>query len=263
MADRSQGTAGSRDPGPLRREQVVETLCAAFAEDRIDLPALESGLDRANRAASDSELRNLLSDLNLERFVPNVSPGSVSRWSGAEGSGTEPGSRPATPGDPARTHRGASGPSGPGGSIGGLAHPAHVRDRQVTVAFWSGRSRKGSWVPARRNVVVALQGGIELDFREAIFGPGVTEVHAVAVMGAVEILVPPGVHLESSGFALMGAFDDETEGSHPAREDQPILRLSGFALMGAVEVQVRLPGESAREARARRKRERRDADPTR
>jgi len=263
MAGRADGRAGPDGSGPLRREQVVETLCAAFAEDRIDLPELERGLDRANRANSASELRNLLSDLSLDGYVAGSGADPASQEGGPEGSGRAAGPHGVLPGGSGATHRSGASPAHPGGYTGGLAHPSHVRDRQITVAFWSGRSRKGSWVPARRNVVLALQGGIELDFREAVFGPGVTEVHAVAVMGAVEILVPPGVHLESSGFAFMGAFDDDTEGSHPARADMPILRLSGFALMGAVEVQVRHPGESAREARARRKRERRDADRTR
>ena len=41
-------------------------------------------------------------------------------------------------------------------------------------------SRKGHWVPARHNVAIGVMGGCELDFREAVFPPGVTEVHASA-----------------------------------------------------------------------------------
>jgi hypothetical protein len=257
MTERSDAgpRATGAGPGPLRREQVVAALCDAFASDRIGLQELEHRLEQANRVGSESELRKLLSDLDMGPGGGAADP--LARRDGlpaaahGEGTGSGPGSG-VTPG-----HAPTSA-STPGGVR--RVDASNVKDYQTTIAVWSGRSRKGSWVPARRNVAIAFQGGIELDFREAVFGPGVTEVHAVAVMGAVDILVPPGVHLESSGFALMGAFEDEAVDSHPDRTDMPVIRLSGFALMGAVEVRVRLPGESERQARARRKRERRELD---
>jgi hypothetical protein len=98
---------------------------------------------------------------------------------------------------------------------------------------------------------------VELDFREAVLGPGIYDVRVTAVMGGIQIIVPPGLSIETSGFALMGGFQQSPEGSPPPAPDGPVLRIRGFALMGGVAIDVRLPGESATEANRRRRRERR------
>ena len=75
------------------------------------------------------------------------------------------------------------------------------------VGIMGGGGRTGAWIPARRNWVVGVMGGHALDFREAHLGPGVTEVNVLAIMGGVEILVPPDVRVECSGIGIMGGFD--------------------------------------------------------
>jgi hypothetical protein len=40
--------------------------------------------------------------------------------------------------------------------------------------------------------------------------------------------------------------------------EAPLLRVTGLALMGGVQIEMRLPGESQRDARKRRRRERRE-----
>ena len=116
-------------------------------------------------------------------------------------------------------------------------------------------------MPARRITAIGIMGGAELDFREAVFQPGVTEVHAFAFWGGVEILVPPHVRLESTGIGIMGGFDSGSEAGDEAAEAgdplAPVLRITGVALMGGVEISVRYPGESGREARKRVREERR------
>jgi hypothetical protein len=103
-------------------------------------------------------------------------------------------------------------------------------------------------------------GGVELDFREAVLQPGVTEIHAFAFWGGVEVLVPPHVRLECSGIGIMGGFDGGTNvGSRAADIGDPltpIIRVTGVAVMGGVEVSVRYPGESGRDARKRLRAER-------
>jgi hypothetical protein len=80
-------------------------------------------------------------------------------------------------------------------------------------------------------------GGVELDFREAEFLDGVTEVVVLTVMGGVSILAPPGVDVEADGVALMGEFTHLVHRSpHP---DSPVLRVRGFSLMGGVSVKVK------------------------
>src|SRR5690606_34627709 len=62
------------------------------------------------------------------------------------------------------------------------ARAGAVREQQVVVAIMGGAERKGSWTPARRNHVIAVMGGVCLDFRGASLAPGVTEVNVLAVM---------------------------------------------------------------------------------
>ena len=132
-----------------------------------------------------------------------------------------------------------------------LLHATEVPDRRMVVAIMSGIARKGVWTVPRHLHVLAVMGGADLDFREAQFGPGVTTVTIFATMGGVKIIVPSGLRVESDGFALMGGFDHS--GGSPASSDPsaPMLRISGLAIMGGVDIKVRLPGESARDAKRR------------
>lgn len=139
------------------------------------------------------------------------------------------------------------------------AAAGEVRDTQTVVAIMGGAVRKGSWVPPRQLQVIAVMGGAELDFREARFGAGVVEVTVFALMGGVEITVPPGVRVEVEGVAIMGGFDEQGAAPPPADPNAPVLRVGGFALMGGVEIRTRLPGESKKAARRRARLESREA----
>jgi hypothetical protein len=123
------------------------------------------------------------------------------------------------------------------------------------LAIMGGASRKGQWTPARRTTIIAMMGGVDLDFRSAALAPGVTEITVVAVMGGVEIIVPPGLAVECEGIGIMGGFDHHTESTTLAHADTPLLRIKGVALMGGVELRTRLPGESAADARRRQREE--------
>ena len=99
-------------------------------------------------------------------------------------------------------------------------------------------------------------GGASLDFREALLPPGETEVTLIAIMGGAEILVPPGLRVDCQGVAIMGGFD-HLDYSGPPDPNAPILKITGFAMMGGVEIAVRRPGETAKDARHRAREERR------
>lgn len=204
-------------PVPLEqtRQSVIVQLTEHFAADNLSVDALEERLDGAHRAATLEELRALVSDL------PVVAAGAA---------------HVATP----RTYVSPS-------------TGAHVAERQFIVGIMGGAERKGVWTPAKETFVVALMGGVELDFREARMPPGVTEVNIFAIMGGAEIIVPPGVVVDLNGFALMGGFGQVGYAPPPTHPDAPVLRISGFAMMGGVDVSIRYPGERARDARQREK----------
>lgn len=129
---------------------------------------------------------------------------------------------------------------------------------QTVIAIMGGATRKGTWTPPRQLQVFAVMGGAELDFREAVLGPGVIEVRVFAMMGGVEIIVPPGVRVENQGIAIMGGFEHKAHGPPPG-PDAPVLRVSGFVMMGGVDVAVRYPGERASDARRRERLEKKEA----
>lgn len=204
-------------PVPLEqtRQSVIAQLAEHFAADNLSVEALEERLDRAHQAASLDELRALVSDLPVVH------------------AGAPPVTAPRTYVSPATGQ--------------------HVAERQVIVGIMGGAEKKGVWTPARQTFVLALMGGAELDFREARLPPGVTEVNVFAIMGGAEIIVPPGVHVDMNGIALMGGFAQSGYAPPPTDPNAPILRIGGFALMGGVEVNVRYPGERPRDARQREK----------
>ena len=207
-------------PVPLEqtRQSVIVQLTEHFAADNLSVEALEQRLDGAHSATTLEELRALVSDL------PVVAPDTPM----------------------------VTGPR----TYVSPATGEHVSERQIIVGIMGGAEKKGVWTPARQTIVVALMGGVELDFREARMPPGVTEVNIFAVMGGAEILIPPGVHVDMGGFALMGGFGQTGYAPPPTDPNAPVLRVTGFAFMGGVDISIRYPGERARDARKREKLER-------
>lgn len=203
---------------PAERDRTAVLLSRHFARDHLDVEELERRLDRAYAARSADELRELTSD--LPELPPEAAPQAAPAPAPAVQSGLE------------------------------------MAEREVLVGIMGGTERKGAWTPPRHTVAVAVMGGAGLDFREARLGAKEVRVTVVAIMGGVEILVPPGMRVEVAGSALMGAFEHRADGPPPVA-GAPVLRIDGLALMGGVEVKVRLPGESEREARSRRRAERR------
>ena len=132
---------------------------------------------------------------------------------------------------------------------------ARPRSKWV-VAVMGGTERKGQWRVPKHLRVVTVMGGTELDFREAVLTPGVHNIKIVACMGGVEITVPPNLAVECEGMSIMGGFESMERCPAVPDPERPLLRISGAAIMGGIEISTRLPGESARQARKRLKRER-------
>jgi len=208
------------------RQRTIDSLMEHFANDVLEMSEFERRLDVVSGSTTLAELDELLADLpaaNLPAPTRSVVPAR-------------------------------------GGTPVSVA-PDRVKERGYIVSCMGGSSRTGRWVPARNNFVVGVMGGHSLDFRDAMLGPGVTEVSVFAFMGGAEIIVPPEMSVEVSGFAFMGGFDHDTDEPLRVEPDRPTLRVRGFAMMGGVDVMVRLPGETAREAKKRRKLERKGLQP--
>ncbi len=197
------------------RQRAIDVLTEHFSNDNIDLAGFERGLDRVNRCSTAVELREIL------RALPPIES-----------------SEPATAVLPARG----------GGPV--IIDADRVWDNGFLISVLGGTNRAGRWIPARTNLAVGVLGGLSLDFRESLLGPGVTEL---SVLGGVEIIVPPEMAVEVDGMALLGGFEHQTD--TPLRSDPtlPTLRIRGLAFLGGVDVKVRLPGETSRQAKKRRR----------
>jgi len=108
---------------------------------------------------------------------------------------------------------------------------AVARDTTDVTAVFSGQERKLAGVVPRELRLRARLGYVELDLREATFEPGVTTIDVRAFMGYVQIRLPAGVRVESSGRALFGFFAIKG----PAGDAPRIVRITGRATFGFAE----------------------------
>ncbi|MFA7761231.1 DUF1707 domain-containing protein [Streptomyces sp. NPDC048723] len=182
------------------RDRVVERLRDAVAEGRLDMEEFEERLDAAYKSRTYAELEPLTRDLPAPAGGPVARPTAVAEpWTGR---------------------------------IGGAGSSA------TAVAVMSGFQRKGRWTVPARFDAVAFWGGGELDLREADFAQREVVINCVAVMGGIQITVPPGVELDVRGFGFMGAFD-QRDNPGPSEPGAPRVVVTGFAFWGGVEIKVK------------------------
>lgn len=127
------------------------------------------------------------------------------------------------------------------------AYPlAPEASRGGVVSFLSSNEREGRWELPRNFRALAVLGNVELDLRDAVIGIGVSIIEAVAVMGNIEITVPPDVSVESDGDSLLGSFVVRYQGRLTGAEATGLrtLRVTGTAYASSVEICVKGPDES-------------------
>ncbi|GHC63814.1 DUF1707 domain-containing protein [Streptomyces violaceochromogenes] len=188
------------------RERVAEILRDALAEGRLDMAEFEERLDATYQARTYGELAPITRDLPAAGVtVPAVS----------------------------LTKDPAAGPDWSGRITGGAGSSTWA------VAVMSGFQRKGHWTMPRRFTCFAFWGGGEIDLREANFADREVEINAIAIMGGVDVIVPPGVEVVVRGIGIMGGFDHREEGV-PGEPGAPRVVVTGFAFWGGVGVQRKL-----------------------
>jgi hypothetical protein len=205
-----------------RRQQVIDRLTEDFARDLLDVDEFDDRVTKAHQASTLEGLDEIVTDLvPLERSAPAVTESQAMRI---------------------HPHR--------------EIVPYDRPERRWAVAVMGGVERKGTWRVPQRLKVVCVMGGAELDFRDVTLPPGETEVSITCVMGGAEIIVPPDLAVECDGVAILGGFEHTDRAPPRPDPDMPLLRIKGVAFMGGFSISTRLPGESARQARKREKRER-------
>ncbi len=204
-----------------RREEVVHLLSERFSDDVLDLDELERRLGLAQKATSLEALEELVTDLADTQAAAAPTQALAPSPSRAEL-------------ERAAANRPAS---------------------RNYFAIMSGVERTGPWRVPETMRLFAVMGGATLDFRDVVLPPGRTQLRVFALMGGVEVIVPPTLAVECEGSGIMGGFESMDRAPVVPDPDRPVLEISGIAIMGGISVETRLPGESARDARRRNRRE--------
>lgn len=205
------------------RERVADILRDALAEGRLDMEEFGERLDATYRARTYGELAPITRDLpSAGVSAPAVSltkePVPSDDWAARIVGGDDDGRS------------------------------------SWAVAVMSGFQRKGHWTAPRRFNCFAFWGGGDIDLREANFADREIVINAVAIMGGVDITVPPGVEVVVRGIGIMGGFDHREEGV-PAEPGAPRVVVTGFAFWGGVGVQRKLPRAEKQRLREERRRQ--------
>ncbi|MET7382491.1 DUF1707 domain-containing protein [Streptomyces sp. NPDC005526] len=206
------------------RERVAEILRDALAEGRLDMGEFEERLEATYKARTYGELAPITRDLP----AAGATAGALSLSKEAAG---------------AR--------SWPGRITGGEGSSAWA------VAVMSGFQRKGRWTMPKRFHCFAFWGGGEIDLREANFADREVEIDCVAIMGGVQVIVPPGVEVVVRGIGVMGGFDHSEEGV-PPEPGAPRVVVTGFAFWGGVGVERKLTRAERLRLKDERRQERLD-----
>jgi hypothetical protein len=115
--------------------------------------------------------------------------------------------------------------------------------------------RRGAWAVPDKLQVSATFASCVLDLREARFAAAVTEIEVKVVCASLEIIVPPQLAVDCEASTILANLENHS-GTAVADPDRPLVKIRGTIVLGNIEVHVRLPGESERDARKRRHRER-------
>lgn len=193
------------------RDSALERLSESFARDELSLDEFERRVDRAYASSAESELDVLVADL------PAASQSELARV-------------PSTPvpvisSDPKRP--------------------------RLALAVFGSVERRVNGHVAPGATVAAVFGNVELDLREVVLPPGVTELHVRALFGNIELTLPPTIAVECNGTPVFGSFEslDRKPASVAA---EPVLRIVGSAVFGNVEVKT-LPPRLLLEGHGRRR----------
>lgn len=128
-----------------------------------------------------------------------------------------------------------------------LASPATAaaggvrRATRWMVALMGSSKQRGRWRVDERSRAVAVMGECVVDLRSAAVSGEEIEITAVAVMGAVRVIVPPGVGVDLDGIAVMGERDAYITSA--PQLGAPLIRVRALVLMGEVKVEEQ-PGAS-------------------
>jgi hypothetical protein len=114
---------------------------------------------------------------------------------------------------------------------GGKPNPA---PSMLLLALMSNFERRGRWNVPKKLTTFTFWGTGVVDLRYADFTATEVDIHAISIMGAQNILLPPEVNVEIHGHGVMGGFDQSVLGE--GTPGAPKVNIYGFSLWGGVGI---------------------------
>ncbi|MGB3954957.1 MAG: DUF1707 domain-containing protein [Brooklawnia sp.] len=231
-----QWQQGSRlRAGDADRQRAIETLTSAWRAGRITRDEFQERNQQLFTATYTDELEALTAD--------------IGGLSGAPGPAAYPGGAlvPNSGGKAVQD----SWQSDPDANLPARRYATDDSDAStLSVGVMSGMEKVGRWTVAPTHVSIGFWGGTTLDLRDAVFVSPETTITCIAVMGGIEVIVPPEMDVRITGVGVMGGFGwEKIDQARPARQphpDGPVVRINGVGFWGGVEVYRRERGEPLR-----------------
>jgi hypothetical protein len=114
-----------------------------------------------------------------------------------------------------------------------LPVPAGSQPGRFAVTFKSSLHRAGRWRVPEHLATVVYKGDGVLDLRAAELTAHVTTISAVAYKSRIDILVPPGVRVETGG---LGVSTGSAGREGPLSPNAPVVHVRGYSYKGTVAV---------------------------
>jgi uncharacterized protein DUF1707 len=194
------------------RARTIERLTNGFTRDELGLEEFEQRLNRAYAAEAVADLDALVGDLSAETTAV-VFDGEVVPAANATLVPLSPAPR--------------------------------------AIAILGSIQRRGQ-LAARASGALAVLGSVVIDLRDVTMPPGVSTLQVSAVLGSIEIIVPPTLAVESAGASILGSFEGIQRVPREPEPDLPVLRVQGRALLGSIEIRTELPESRKPRAALRR-----------
>jgi hypothetical protein len=123
---------------------------------------------------------------------------------------------------------------------GSAAQPIRLDGRRPVAGIFSRERRDGRWVVPERLAVSAVFGEVVLDLREAILQSQRVTVLATLMGGTLQLIVPEGVAVETTGTAVLSTRSGSRDAGQPPAgtlpPHTPVIEVRTFALGGRVKI---------------------------
>jgi Domain of unknown function (DUF1707) len=107
------------------------------------------------------------------------------------------------------------------------------RPGRFAVTLKSSLARAGRWRVPERYTTLVYKGNGVLDLRAAELTAQVTTISAIAYKSRIEIVVPPGIRVETGGLGVSTSSAGE---GGPLSSGAPVLHVRGYTYKGTIEV---------------------------